>query len=131
MPRKKSPCSKRIRWEEDEAYLLADACIKVHADSSLRASLVDSVSSLLRHRAKCLGMQTPDSFRNENGIRMQMIALEREMYSDARKTWHSSALFREVGEFFRSYPKIFCQKLTAAKNRWMITPSPISKMSDA
>lgn len=131
MSQKNSPCSKRILWEEEEAYLLADACIKVHADRSLRADLVASISSTLRHRAEQLGMQTPDCFRNENGIGMQMTALEREMYSDSRKSWHSSALFREIGAMFRLYPETFYQKLNAAKKRWQLTPSPIARTSDA
>lgn len=130
MPRKDSHSSTRIRWEEDEAYLLADACIKVHADSSLRAGLVASVSSLLRHRAERLNMQTPDCFRNENGVGMQMTSLALEMYPDPHRSWHSSALFREIGELFRLQPEKFYQKLNAAKERWMITLAPTARTSD-
>lgn len=117
------------RWDEEEALILADACIQVHNDSTLRKSLIATTSILLHRRAEKLGMHPSEKFRNENGIGMQMTALEREMYNDPRTTWHSSALFREVGILFREHPEQFAQRLKDIRKRW-ISPSPTAKTSD-
>ena len=121
---------KQPRWDEEEALILADACIKVHKNVAPRKSLIAATSALLRYRAEKLGMHPSEKFRNENGIGMQMTALEREMYEDIRMTWHSSALFREVGTLFREHHEQFEKKLEDVRSRW-ITPSPTAETSGA
>ena len=95
-----------------------------------RKSLIAATSALLRYRAEKLGMHPSEKFRNENGIGMQMTALEREMYKDTRTTWHTSALFREVGTLFREHPEQFDKKLEDVRGRW-ITPLSTEETSDA
>ena len=121
---------KQPRWDKEEALILADACIKVHNNVAPRKSLIAATSALLRHRAEMLGMHPSKKFRNENGIGMQMTALEREMYKDTRTTWHTSALFREVGTLFREHPEQFDKKLEDVRGRW-ITPLSTEETSDA
>ncbi|MCI6101247.1 MAG: hypothetical protein MR698_11560 [Selenomonas sp.] len=129
MPQGSSPQS-QPRWDEEEGLILADACIKVHNNVAPRKSLIATTSTLLRYRAEKLGMHPSEKFRNQDGIGMQMISLEREMYGDTRGTWHTTALFREVGRMFREQPEQFYQKLKVVQDRWII-PSPTAEMSDA
>lgn len=104
--------------------------MQVHKNPALRKSLISTTSALLRRRAELLGMHPSDKFRNENGIGMQMIALERAMYGDTRMTWHTSALFREVAKLFREQREQFYQKLQKAKDRW-VNSSPTAETFDA
>ena len=65
----------RIPWDEYEAALLLDYCIKVEDKVLTRSEAITTVSHILRNRAIRNGLEIDDVFRNENGIGMQLSSM--------------------------------------------------------
>lgn len=85
----------RIPWDKQETALLIDAYIKVRNGELPRQDAVKEVSVLLRRRAKFLGVETDEVFRNENGISMQMTIIEGLMEKRQSGLHSASKLFTE------------------------------------
>lgn len=100
----------RIPWDQYEAALLLDYCIKVECNTISRAEAISVVSQILRNRAILKGYEIDDVFRNENGIGMQMSAI-RNCYSGKKQGLTISKLFYEVVALRKDNPEAFFQIL--------------------
>lgn len=91
----------RIMWDEYEVALLLDYVIRIENGMINRQDAVSAVSDKLRNRAISKGLEIDDSFRNENGISMQMSAL-RNCYLGVEQGLSISKLFREIVALYRN-----------------------------
>lgn len=66
---------KQKPWDRYEAALLLSYCLKIEAGDIPRKEAVDIVSNTLRKRAEVQGVEIDETFRNTNGISMQMSAI--------------------------------------------------------
>lgn len=66
---------KRIRWTLDESIVLVDAYIKNGQKMPLPAYETLRISELLNRRAKILGLEVDDKFRNKAGLNMQVACI--------------------------------------------------------
>lgn len=87
-------------WTRYEAMILLDYCVQVEDGKITRAEAVETVSKLLRHQAQEKGMHIDDTFRNENGISMQMSSM-RNCYYDKQDGLTISKLFKEVVSLYK------------------------------
>lgn len=99
--------AKRILWNDEEAALLLYALIEVREKRLDRKTAIREVSKTLRQFAVYRGMEIDDKFRNENGISLQMSALEYALTDGAtglpvKKDW----CYRIV-ELYRNHPRQF------------------------
>lgn len=63
----------KIPWDIKESILLLHATIKVEEEKESRAEIVKNVSSDLRKLAQSRGLHIDESYRNENGISLQIV----------------------------------------------------------
>ena len=67
---------KRTVWNKFEVALLMDVYQMVSKGKVVRKDAVSALSKRLRNRMIMNGIEISDKYRNENGIQLQMSALE-------------------------------------------------------
>ena len=68
--------SRRVLWDAEETAILVHAYIQVKSELLFEDEAIKFVSNTLRERALRKGMDIGATFRNENGITMQMTKIE-------------------------------------------------------
>ncbi len=92
---------KQKPWDRYEAALLLSYCLKIEAGDIPRKEAVDIVSNTLRKRAEVQGVEIDETFRNTNGISMQMSAI-RNCYLEKDHGLAGSKLFHEMVDLYKS-----------------------------
>ena len=85
-----------IGWNKYETAILIDAFLRVKEGLLLRKDAITEVSKRLRDRMLKVGMTISDTYRNENGISMQMSAIGYAMGDESKGISHVSNVFREI-----------------------------------
>ena len=92
---------KQKPWDRYEAALLLSYCLKIEAGDIPRKEAVDIVSNTLRKRVEVQGLEIDETFRNTNGISMQMSAI-RNCYLGKDHGLAGSKLFHEMVDLYKS-----------------------------
>lgn len=100
-------------WDKYEAVILLDALIKVSEGRLLKAEAIKNVSSDLRKMAINRGIEIDAKFRNENGIKLQMLRMSLALRNDG--VFASTSLFSEVIEIYRNSSSDFESILATAR----------------
>ena len=85
-----------IGWNKYETALLIDAYEKVTSGDVSRKEAVKMLSERLRNRMLLNGIEVSDKYRNENGIAMQMSAIEYCMTGREKGFANPSKIFIEI-----------------------------------
>lgn len=111
---------KRTVWNKFEVALLMDAYQMVSKGKVVRKDAVSALSKRLRNRMIMNGIEISDKYRNENGIQLQMAALEYIITEGEKGMSSPNKLFEDIvdmyenshdeygkilGEAFEMYPK--------------------------
>lgn len=111
-----------IGWNKYEVVLLIDAYQRCLQDEWSRKDAVAILSKRLRARMQRLGSAVNETYRNENGISMQMSAIE-YLFTDGQKgISHASTLFREVFKLFNEERSSYDETLKIAEFMYPIEP---------
>lgn len=86
----------RIGWNKYETALLIDAYEKVASGEMSRRDAAKMLSERLRNRMLLNGIEVSDKYRNENGIAMQMSAIEYCMTCGEKGFENPSKVFVEI-----------------------------------
>ena len=86
----------RIGWNKYETALLIDAYERVVSGEVSRKEAVRMLSERLRNRMLLNGIEVSDTYRNENGIAMQMSAIEYCMTDGEKGFENPSKMFVDV-----------------------------------
>ena len=92
----------RILWDEYESALLLSELLRVLNGETTRKDAVKFVSQTLRQRAVARGIEIDDIFRNENGIQLQMKAMEFIFTNGTSGLEKPSMLFRQTVDLYRT-----------------------------
>ena len=103
-----------IGWNKYETAILIDAYIQVKEGKLLRKDAVAQVSKRLRERMLKIGTTISETYRNENGISMQMSAIGYAMGNEANGISHVSNIFREIVKMYNEENDKFHQLLSIA-----------------
>ena len=103
-----------IGWNKYETAILIDAYIHVKEGKLLRKDAVAQVSKRLRERMLKIGTTISETYRNENGISLQMSAIGYAMGNEANGINHVSNIFREIVKMYNEENDKFHQLLTIA-----------------
>lgn len=101
-------------WNAHEAIILLDAFISIRAGLLSRMDAVKKVSSDLRKIALNQGLEIDQTFRNENGISLQIHNMELAFYGQHHGT-HASKLFANVVGIYRENQDEYQRLLEEAK----------------
>lgn len=85
----------RVKWDEYETAILIDAFWKIENKIAPKKDVIEDTSKLLRRRANNLNIEIDDTFRNENGISMQLSSIAHGFFPD-RHSLTSSKTFERV-----------------------------------
>ena len=103
-----------IGWNKYETAILIDAYIHVKEGKLLRKDAVAQVSKRLRERMLKIGTTISETYRNENGISMQMSAIGYAMGNEEKGISHVSNIFREIVKMYNEENDKCHQLLTIA-----------------
>lgn len=86
-----------IGWNKYEVVLLIEGYFKYQNTDSTRKEVISELSKRLRARMINLGMSISDTYRNENGIDLQMRAMEYVLTNGEHGMNHPPKIFVEIG----------------------------------
>lgn len=95
----------RILWNEEETSILVSCFMKFKDGLLTRKEAVKMASTDLRKRAIRIGLEIDDTFRNENGISMQMSKIEDLFYQRKNRLSKAPKLFEDI-------LNLYCQNST-------------------
>lgn len=102
----------RILWDQYETALLIDTWIAIEHEDIPRREGISNLSKTLRERAVGKGIVIDETFRNENGISMQLNNIERLMRHMPDAERHNTKIFIDM---VRMYFTDRCQFNTILK----------------
>ena len=112
----------RIPWTEHEVALLIDAYLHVAEGADL-GHTAEELSMALRNVAIRKGLNIDGTYRNVNGMKMQL-ANTQYLFTDGRKGLSgASSLIRQMVEMYRERPEEFNHILKEANQ---LTGQPMS-----
>ncbi len=88
--------SERKMWDKYEAAVLLEAVLNIENNIESRNDAVERVSKQLRSMAQNRGLTIDDTYRNTNGISMQMVAMKATAFDIECKMKSHSKVFCEV-----------------------------------
>ena len=105
---------KHSKWNKYEAALLIDGYKRV---ANGHASIKE-VAMRISERIRPSNLQDCETYRNVNGITLQLGAIQFLMTDGAHGISHVSNLFREIVKLYKEYPTEFARLLGEAKQKY-------------
>ena len=96
-----------IPWDIEEAVLMLDMLLKSLDGNLTRKEAIHQVSTKLRRRAVNRGLEIDEIFRNENGVALQMAAMEVAYTGIKTKLRQPTRLFIDTVELYRKHKDIY------------------------
>ena len=106
------------QWNKYEAALLLDALLNVMEKRITKQEVVAKISYQFRQRAKKDGIEISSTYRNENGINLQLGAMEYAFTNGLRGVKHVSKLFYDTVDMYRYAPQQFKLLLQCAQKMY-------------
>lgn len=103
-------------WDKYETALLIETFWKINEGISSREQCLKELSNPLRQRAKNLGLEFDDKFRNYNGMSLQLAAIESLLIPD-RAERHCSQMFLYMADLYKNDRKQFDCILVEAREQ--------------
>ena len=117
---------KQPSWDKYEVALLIDAYLQIQ-DGRSKTMVVKHLSAALRKRAKEIGTDVDDVFRNENGITLRMSEIQYLFTHGVKGIPHSSKLFSDMFCLYHNKPHEFNAILHDAQTQLEKGSTTISK----
>ena len=114
-----------IPWNEYEAVLLVEACNKVISGEVSKSDVIPELSSRLRGRMLSQGVEISETYRNENGIALQLSAMQYIMTNGEIGLPGGSALFSRMVSLFTEDRPSFDMKLNLAQKIYPIVSGQV------
>lgn len=114
-----------IPWNEYEAVLLVEACNKVISGEVSKSDVILELSSRLRGRMLSQGVEISETYRNENGIALQLSAMQYIMTNGEIGLPGGSALFSRMASLFTEDRPSFDIKLNLAQKIYPIVSGQV------
>ena len=114
-----------IPWNEYEAVLLVEACNKVISGEVSKSDVILELSSRLRGRMHSQGVEISETYRNENGIALQLSAMQYIMTNGEIGLPGGSALFSRMASLFTEDRPSFDIKLNLAQKIYPIVSGQV------
>ena len=114
-----------IPWNEYEAVLLVEACNKVTSGEASKSDVIPELSSRLRGRMLSQGVEISETYRNENGIALQLSAMQYIMTNGEIGLPGGSALFSRMASLFTEDRPSFDMKLNLAQKIYPIVSGQV------
>ncbi len=92
---------KSIKWDKYEVALLIESTLNINLGIVTREDELKALSDTLRRRAKNLGVDFDDKFRNFNGMSLQVAAIE-SLIEPERAPRHCAKLFIEMTDLYKN-----------------------------
>lgn len=105
---------RNTKWNKYEAALLIDGYNRVANGKISRKEVAVNISERLRY----LGLTDGETYRNVNGITLQLGAIEFLMTNGAHGISHVSNLFREIVKLYKEDPAAFNKLFEEANFRY-------------
>lgn len=103
-----------IAWTKYEVALLIEAYQQYKSGTISRNNAIRGLSLKLRARMESLGMTISDTYRNENGISLQMNAMEYIFSNGAHGLSNPPQLFYEIANLYNNDLNAFSSLLSIA-----------------
>ena len=114
----------RVVWNKFEAALLVDAYIRVSTGEVVRNDAVSQLSKRLRNRMIVNGIDINERYRNENGVNLQMAAVEYIMTGGDKGIASPNKLFSDVVDMYFGQHEEYLQLLDEASVKY---PEPVEE----
>ena len=110
--------AERIMWDKYEAAILLEAVLKIEDNSENKNDVIERISRQLRTMAQNRGLSIDDTYRNTNGISMQMAAMKATAFDIESKMRSHSKVFCEIVALYHTNKPEYNAILNQA-HRWI------------
>lgn len=93
---------KQNKWDKYEAAILLEAILNIESNAENRNNAIERVSKHLRTMAQNRGISIDDTYRNTNGVSMQMVAMRATVFNIECKMKSHSKVFCEVANLYHT-----------------------------
>lgn len=97
----------RIKWDVEEAIALFDLYFTLPDDSDLKEKKIAELSKIYNNRARILGLEVDEKFRNKAGIKMQLACIQYVVTNGKYGLSDASELFYQTHKLYKEYPQMF------------------------
>lgn len=118
----------RIGWNKYEVALLIDAYNEVSSGELARKDAVSMLSKRLRNRMISHGIEISEKYRNENGIALQLSAIEYCMTNGEKGFGNPARIFWDITEMYSGERDEFHALLLKAMTMY---PKPVKQYQPA
>ena len=94
--------AERKMWDKYEAAILLEAVLNIENNIENRSKAIERVSKHLRAMAQNRGFSIDDTYRNTNGISMQMVAMRATIFNIECKMRSHSKVFCEITNLYHT-----------------------------
>lgn len=94
--------AKQSKWDKYEAAILLEAVLNIENNIENRSDAIERVSKHLRTMAQNRGFSIDDTYRNTNGISMQMVAMRATVFNIECKMKSHSKVFCEITNLYHT-----------------------------
>lgn len=108
---------KRVQWDIEEAVVLLGLYLKNNGSLAVAPDELDALTEMYKRRAKRLGIDFDEKFRNASGLKIQLAFIRfvvtdgQEGMSNASQIFYQAYhLFMSNPEYFKKIEKEFFQK---------------------
>ena len=109
---------KRIKWTLEESIVLVEAYVRHGQTIPLPADEIARISELLNRRAKILGLDVDEKFRNKAGLNMQSACIHYVFTDGAEGLSNSNDMFYKAYNLFTQDRTKFYEALEAFYQRY-------------
>lgn len=102
---------KNISWDIEEAVALYALYFNNYVTGSITDECYMNLSDKLNRRAKILGLNVSNTFRNLNGLKMQIQCIHHVVTDGNEGLANTSKLFYDVYEMYKNNHQQFCSIL--------------------
>ena len=93
---------KQNKWDKYETAILLEAVLNIENNIENRSEAIERVSQYLRTMAQNRGFSIDDTYRNINGISMQMVAMRATFFNIECKMKSHSKVFCEIANLYHA-----------------------------
>lgn len=111
---------RRIRWALEESIVLTDAYIRNGKKIPLPDEETTRISLLFNQRAKILGFDVDEKFRNKNGLNMQSACIHYVFTDGTEGLSNANDLFYKAHDLFMNDQEKFYELLNAFYEKYSI-----------
>lgn len=107
-----------LPWNKHEIALLLAYCIMIYNGAISMKNAISILSKRLRYSMEKMGIKVSETYRNENGIALQIQSMNCCLFGAKKGIKCKTLLFKDIASLYNSDKKVFAELLECAIRKY-------------